>query len=73
MNGSYHEVHYTPSTDLTRVYRDVLKYVHANNQYQKGTLLNIANFETLFPFVYFDLRKQKMDIKDGTKKIDFQI
>lgn len=72
MNGSYPEVHYTPSTDLTHVYRDVLKYVHANNQYQEGTLLNIANFETLFPFVYFDLTKQKMDIKDGTTKLTFR-
>ena len=30
-NGNeYPDVHYTPEADLTRVYRDVLKYVHAN-------------------------------------------
>ena len=33
-NGNeYPELHYQPSTDMTRVYRDVLKYVHKNNEY----------------------------------------
>lgn len=31
-NGNeYPEAHYTPEADLSRVYRDILKYVHANN------------------------------------------
>ena len=29
------------------------------------------NFENVFPFVYFDLTKQKLDIKDGVTKIAF--
>ena len=71
-NGNeYPEVHYTPSTDLSRVYRDVLKYVHKNSEYSEGSLLNISNFQTLFPFVYFDLTKQKTDIRDGTTKLTF--
>ena len=69
-NGQeYPEIHYTPSTDLSRVYRDVLKYVHKINEYNEGSLLNISNFQTLFPFLYFDLTKQKTDIKDGTTKL----
>ena len=72
-NGNeYPDVAYTPSTDITRVYRDVLKYVHANNDFQGGTLLNRSNFSTIFPFLYFDLTKQKMDIKDGTTKLTFK-
>ena len=66
------KIHYTPEAVLTRVYRDILKYVHANSEYQEGTLLNVNNFKTLFPFVYFDLTKQKMDIKDGTTKLTFR-
>ena len=55
-NGNeYPEIHYTPSTDITRVYRDVLKYVYKNNEYGEGSLLTRSNFSTLFPFVYFDL------------------
>ena len=72
-NGQeYPEIHYTPSTELTRVYRDVLKYVHKINEYNEGSLLNISNFQTLFPFLYFDLSKQKTDIKDGTTKLTFR-
>ena len=57
---------------MTRVFRDVLKYTHKNNEYGKGSLLNRAKFSTLFPFLYFDLPKQKMDIKDGTTKLTFK-
>ena len=72
-NGQeYPEIHYTPSIELTRVYRDVLKYVHKINEYNEGSLLNISNFQTLFPFLYFDLTKQKTDIKDGTTKLTFR-
>ena len=72
-NGQeYPEIHYTPSTELTRVYRDVLKYVHKINEYNEGSLLNISNFQTLFPFLHFDLTKQKTDIKDGTTKLTFR-
>ena len=74
-NGNeYPDIHYKPSLDFSRVYRDVVSYVYANNDFQGGTLLNRANFENLFPFVYFDLtkqRKQKMDIKDGVTKLAF--
>ena len=58
-NGNeYPEIHYTPTTDMTRVFRDVLKYVHKNNEYGEGSLLNKS--------------KQKMDIKDGTTKLTFK-
>ena len=49
-NGNeYPEIHYTPTTDMTRVFRDVLKYVHKNNEYGEGSLLNKSKFSTLFP------------------------
>ena len=72
-NGNeYPEIHYTPNTDMTRIYRDVLKYVHKNNEYGEGTLLTRSNFGSIFPFIYFDLTKQKLDIKDGTTKLQFR-
>ena len=48
-----------------------MSYVYANDDFQGGTLLNRSNFESLFPFVYFDLTKQKMDIKDVVTKLSF--
>ena len=71
-NGNeYPDIHYKPSEDPSRVFRDVMKYVYANNDFQGGTLLNRQNFENIFPFVYFDLTKQKIDLKDGVTKLAF--
>ena len=65
------DIHFKSATDPARVYREVMAYVYANNDFQGGTLLNRTNFENLFPFVYFDLTKQKMDIKDGSTRLAF--
>ena len=71
-NGrKYPEVQYKPTEEPTRVFRDVLKYVHANSEYANDTLLNINNFKSIFPFIYFDLTKQPIDIRDGMTKLSF--
>ena len=71
-NGNeYPDIHFKPATDPARVFREVMGYVYANNDFQGGTLLNRTNFGSLFPFVYFDLTKQKLDIKDGVTKLAF--
>ena len=71
-NGNEHpRLHYKPTEDPSRVFRDVMKYVNANNDLQGGTLLNISDFKNLYPFIYFDLTKQKTDIKDGVTKLAF--
>ena len=72
-NGTqYPEVEFTPSTNVPRVFREVMNYVHANNHFKGGTLLTRSNYETIFPLVYFDLTRQKEDIKDGTTKLAFK-
>ena len=72
-NGKdYPEAHYKPTKEPTRVFRDVMKYVNANNKYAHDTLLTRSNFEDLFPFIYFDLTKQPTDIKDGMTKLTFR-
>ena len=72
-NGNYYpENEYLPSTELSRVYRDVLKYVHGNNDFKNGTQLTISNFKDIYPFIYFNLENQKPDIKDGTTKLTFK-
>ena len=72
-NGNYYpETVYQPSSERSRIYRDVLKYVHDINDFNGGTLLNRANFGDIFPFIYFNLENQKQDIKDGTTKISFK-
>ena len=47
-NGNeYPDIHYKPSTDPSRVFRDVMKYVYANNDFQGGTLLTRSTFENM--------------------------
>ena len=71
-NGNeYPRLEYKPTEDPSRVFRDVMKYVYANNDLQGGKLLTISNFKNLFPFIYFDLTKQKTNIKDGVTKLSF--
>ena len=72
-NGNkYPDKEYNPNEQMARVFRDVHKYSHTENDYQGGgTLLNRGNLSTIFPFIYFDLRNQKLDIKDGATKLIF--
>ena len=71
-NGNeYPHVKYEPNLDPSRVFRDVMKYTNANNDLQGGTLLNISNYKSLFPFIYFDLTKQKKDLREGITKLSF--
>ena len=43
-NGNeYPDFHYNPSSDLTRVFTGLLDYVHANNDFQGGTILDITS------------------------------
>ena len=52
----YPNIHYKPSTEPSRVYRDVMSY-------GDGTLLNRNNFESLFPFIYFKLPNLEDKVK----------
>ena len=45
----YPNIYYKPSTEPSRVYRDVISYGGG------GALLNRINFESLFPFIYFKI------------------
>ena len=72
-NGAkYPDVEYAPSSDFTRVYRDVMSYAHKVSEFQLGSLLNVSNYRNLFPFIYFDLTHQNQDIRDGVTKLTFQ-
>ena len=72
-NGrDYPETHYTPTTEPTRVYRDVMKYVKSNIGYDHDTLLTRSNFGSIFSFVFFDLTNQITDITDGVTKLTFK-
>ena len=63
-NGNhYPENEYQPSVEMSRVYRDALKYVHAINDFKGGTFLTRPNFSTIFPFIYFNLENQNQTLR----------
>ena len=71
-NGNrYPDVEYSLATDPTRVNRDLMSYAHKVSEFQLGSLLNISNFESLYPFIYFDLTHQRQDVRDGVTKLTF--
>ena len=71
-NGhEYPDIHFKPSTDLSRVSEVYYHTFTQTTTFTGGTLLNMSNFKSLFPFLYFDLTKRKMDIKDGVTKLSF--
>ena len=55
--NEYPNIHYKPSTEPSRVYRDVISYGGG------GSLLNRNNFESLFPFIYFKLPNLEDKVK----------
>ena len=55
-NGNeYPDFHYKPFTDLTRVFRGLLEYAHANNDFQGGTILDMDSYKKVYPIIYFDI------------------
>ena len=72
MEKKYPETEYSIQTEPTRIFRDILKYVHAVNEYDHGTLLTRQNHAALFPFIYFDLTKQPTNIRNGLTKLVFK-
>ena len=54
-NGVYNpELEYSEN-DKVRIYRDVINYVHKQNDKNTGSLLTRDNFDKLFGFLYFNL------------------
>ena len=64
----YPELEYSES-DKVRIYRDVINYVHKQNDKNTGSLLTSYNFDKLFGFLYFNLTYKSDSITADTKQI----
>ena len=68
-NGVYYpELEYSES-DKVRIYRNVIDYVHKQNDKNTGSLLNRDNFDKLFEFLYFKLTYKSDSITADPKQI----
>ena len=54
-----------------RILRDVSNFRYRANDYNTGTQLNIANYETLYPLIFFDLRADKTNLTNDPQQLVF--
>ena len=55
-----------------RILNDLINFRYRKNDYNSGVQLQLANFEKLYPFIYFDLRNTKESVTGDSKKLEFQ-
>ena len=55
-----------------RIFQDVMAYAMRKNDYNTGTQLNLANYRSLFPFIYFDLSYQTEKPTRDPKQLIFR-
>ena len=54
-----------------RILNDLIKFRYRKNDYNTGVQLQLANFEKLYPIIYFDLRNTKESMTGDSKKLEF--
>ena len=54
-----------------RILNDLIDFRHRKNDYNTGVQLQLANFQTLYPIIYFDLRNTKESVTGHPKKLEF--
>ena len=66
----YPELDYT-SDFKDRILQDVIESRYRKKDYNTGTQLNVANYSTLYPLIYFDLRADKSDLTNDPQQLIF--
>ena len=57
-NGVFHPELDYDSDSKSRIFSDLMNYSWKKNDYDTGTQLNIANFTSIYPLIFFDLSYQ---------------
>ena len=53
-----------------RILNDLINFRYRKNDYNTGVQLQLANFEKLYPIIYFDLRNTKERMTGDSKKLE---
>ena len=67
----YPETEYD-SESKSRIFNDVMAYAMRKNDYNTGTQLNTANYNSLYPLIYFDLTYQSEKVTRDPKQLIFR-
>ena len=60
------------SVEESRLYRALMSYSSAYNDFLSGSIIDRTNFKNLFGVLYFDLRNQGDDVKDSVVSLTFR-
>ena len=71
-NGVYYPELEYDTESKTRIYYDLMNYSWQKNDYNTGTQLNIANFSSLYPMLYFDLTYQTEQVSRDPKQLNIR-
>ena len=71
-NGVFYPETEYDSESKTRIFNDVMAYAMRKNDYNTGTQLNTANYNLLYPLIYFDLTYQSEKVTRDPKQLIFR-
>jgi len=67
----YPETEYDTESKV-RIFNNLMSYAQRKNYYNTGTQLNLANFNSLYGLVYFDLTNQAEKVPRDPKQLIFR-
>ena len=71
-NGVFYPETVYDSGSKVRIFNDVMAYAMRKNDYNTGTQLNTANYNSLYPLIYFDLTYQSEKVTRDPKQLIFK-
>jgi len=71
-NGTYYPETEYDSESKVRVFNDVMSYAMRKNNFNSGTQLNLSNYNSLYPLIFFDLSYQAEKITRDPKQLIFR-
>ena len=71
-NGVFYPESEYDSESQVRIFNDLMTYAHRKNDYNTGTQLNLSNYKSLYPLIYFDLSYQAEKITRDPKQLIFR-
>ena len=71
-NSIYYPQLEMSSDEKSRLYRALLSFNSAYNDFLSGPVITRDNFKKIFGMIYFDLRNQEEDVKDSVISLTFR-
>ena len=71
-NGVFYPETEYDSESKVRIFTDLMSYAMRKNDYNTGTQLNIANYNPLYPLIFFDLSYQTEKVTRDPKQLMFR-